>query len=241
MNFEAKLQQVKRDIANIFFELGITEKHNEKLCETSAIRSVLGLDSQEIMTVIDVVSSLALSKASLKEENVKTINDLSSYLVQNRDNWLFIDMPFVLQSSAIIRCDFDTVFSYIANYKKWPQIIPHVNQIIPEYDDGQLQSFTMHIEGINSEPSYFVKSLRYINKSLAIIDFAQPIPPDGFTCHKGGWRFQSLGKDCTRLISFHGFSLDKQTVIEKAITLIRSHIQTALKTWVHYANGEKNG
>ncbi|MEQ1977506.1 SRPBCC family protein [Xenorhabdus sp. SGI240] len=237
---EKNIRRSENDVAVILFELGITNSPKEIIDSRKDIRDELGLDSQEIITLVETISSLAISDKPLKEDNVNTVSDLINYLAANRNTWLHKDVPFILQGSTIINQNIDTVFSYISNYKNWPNILNHVSRIEPESDDGCMQSFIMHIEEFGTGQEYFVKSWRYINEEFYIIDFSQPIPPQGFKCHKGGWRFQALDDGRTRLISYHGFSLLDDTNVEDAIILIRKHIKAALTTWSRYGNGEKN-
>lgn len=237
---EKYIWRAESDVAAILFELGITGSSNEILDPKKDIRNQLGLDSQEVMTLVEIVSSLAISAKPLHEDNVNTLNDLINYLVAHRDNWLHKDVPFILQGSTVINRDIDSVFGYIKDYQRWPKILSHVSKIEPDNDDGRLQSFIMHIEELGTGQEYFVKSWRYVNEELRVIDFSQPLPPKGFRCHKGGWRFQSLGEGRTRLISYHGFSLSDDANAEDAIVLIRKHIHAALSTWARYGNGENN-
>ncbi|MCC4107180.1 SRPBCC family protein [Serratia ureilytica] len=237
---ESGVQRAVMDVANTLFELGVIESNNENIEMDNDIRQELGLDSQELMTLVDIVSSLALSAAPLDEENVTTLSDLVDYLKEHRDVWLHNDVPFVLQGSTIISQDIDTVFSYISNYQKWPEILAHVTKIEKDMDDGRLQSFIMHIEELGTKQDYFVKSWRYVNDEHRIIDFSQPLPPKGFRCHKGGWRFHPLADGRTRLISYHGFSLHDGAQADDAIALIRKHIHAALSTWARFGNGECN-
>ncbi|CDG22235.1 protein of unknown function [Xenorhabdus poinarii G6] len=237
---EKNIQRAENDIAVILFELGITNSPNERINSGKDIRDEFGLDSQEIITLVETISSLAVSAKPLQENEVNTINDLINYLAINRNTWLHKDVPFVLQGNTIINRDIDTVFTYIRDYKNWPNILNHVSRIESEKDDSCMQSFIMHIEELSTGQEYFVKSWRYINEELRIIDFSQPLPPKGFKYHKGGWRFQSLDDGKTRLISYHGFSLLDDTNVEDAIVLIRKHIKAALNTWARYGNGENN-
>lgn len=237
---EKNYRRAEGDVASVLFELGVTDSPDESVTLNKNIRDQLGLDSQEVMTLVEIVSSLAISAKPLHEDNVSTISDLIDYLVVHRDKWLFQDVPFVLQGSIIINRDIDSVFGYIRDYKRWPEILSHVSKIEPDSDDGRLQTFTMHIEELGTGQAYFVKSWRYVNEELRVIDFSQPLPPKGFECHKGGWRFQSLGEEQTRLISYHGFSLSEDANAEDAIALIRKHIHAALSTWARYGNGENN-
>lgn len=237
---ESGVQRAVMDVANTLFELGIIESNNENIAVDKDIRIELGLDSQELMTLVDIISSLGISATPLDENNVRTLSDLIDYLKENRDSWLHDDVPFVLQGSTIISQNIDTVFSYIRDYQKWPDILEHVTKIEKDMDDGRLQSFIMHIEELDTRQDYFVKSWRYVNDEHRIIDFSQPIPPKGFRCHKGGWRFQALADGRTRLISYHGFSLHDDAQVDDAITLIRKHIHAALSTWARFGNGECN-
>ncbi|ECU9164121.1 TPA: hypothetical protein G5T75_004893 [Salmonella enterica] len=237
---ESGVQRAVMDVANTLFELGIIESNNENIEVDKDIRIELGLDSQELMTLVDIISSLGISATPLDENNVRTLSDLIDYLKENRDSWLHDDVPFVLQGSTIISQNIDTVFSYIRDYQKWPDILEHVKKIEKDMDDGRLQSFIMHIEELDTRQDYFVKSWRYVNDEHRIIDFSQPIPPKGFRCHKGGWRFQALADGRTRLISYHGFSLHDDAQADDAITLIRKHIHAALSTWARFGNGECN-
>lgn len=237
---EEYIRRAEIDVAAILFELGIIDSPNERIDTKKDIRNQLELDSQEVMTLVEIISSLAISEKPLNEDEVSTLSDLINYLVAHRDSWLHKDVPFVLQGSIIINRDIDSVFGYIKDYKRWPEILNHVAKIEPDSDDGRLQSFIMHIEELGTGQEYFVKSLRYVNEELRIIDFSQPLPPKGFRCHKGGWRFQSLGEKQTRLISYHGFSLSEDANAEDAIVLIRKHIHAALSTWARYGNGENN-
>lgn len=237
---ESGVQRAVMDVANTLFELGIIESNNENIAVDKDIRIELGLDSQELMTLVDIISSLGISAMPLDENNVRTLSDLIDYLKENRDSWLHDDVPFVLQGSTIISQNIDTVFSYIRDYQKWPDILEHVKKIEKDMDDGRLQSFIMHIEELDTRQDYFVKSWRYVNDEHRIIDFSQPIPPKGFRCHKGGWRFQALADGRTRLISYHGFSLHDDAQADDAITLIRKHIHAALSTWARFGNGECN-
>ncbi|EBH0780612.1 hypothetical protein FJ875_09955 [Salmonella enterica] len=237
---ESGIQRAVMDVANTLFELGVIDSNNENFEMDKDIRQELGLDSQELMTLVDIISSLGISSKPLDEDNVKTLSDLVDYLKENRDSWLHDDVPFILQGSTVISQDIDTVFSYISDYQKWPDILDHVKKIEKDMDDGRLQSFIMHIEELGTGQDYFVKSWRYVNDEHRIIDFSQPLPPKGFRCHKGGWRFQSLADGRTRLISYHGFSLHDDTQADEAITLIRKHIHAALSTWARFGNGECN-
>ncbi|SMB45854.1 hypothetical protein SPRA44_600090 [Serratia proteamaculans] len=233
-------QRAAVDITNTLFELGVIDSTNEVITMDQDIRQQLGLDSQEVMTLVDIVSSLSISSEPLNEDDVKTLSDLVGYLENHRDAWLPTDVQFVLQGSTIISKDVETVFSYIQDYKNWPAILAHVTKIEPDMDDGRLQSFTMHIEELGTKRDYFVKSWRYVNEEHRIIDFSQPLPPKGFRCHKGGWRFQALEDGRTRLISYHGFSLQDDEAADEAIHLIRKHIHAALSTWARFGNGESN-
>lgn len=240
MFVEKNYRRAEGDVASVLFELGIIDSPDERLEPNVNIRDQLSLDSQEVMTLVEIVSSLAISSKPLNADNVSTISDLINFLFTHRDNWLHQDVPFVLQGSIIINRDIDSVFGYIRDYKRWPDILNHVSKIDPDYDDGRLQAFTMHIEELGTGQAYSVKSWRYVNKELRVIDFSQPLPPRGFECHKGGWRFQSLGEGQTRLISYHGFSLLGDADAEDAIILIRKHIHAALSTWARHGNGENN-
>lgn len=227
-----------RDAANALFELGIIETFGETFNLSDNLRDDLGLDSQEIVTIAEIASSLCIARAPLSDTVLKTTGDLIQYITANRDYWLPDDVPFVLQSSVIIYQPIETVFGYIAHYQGWPDILAHVSRIEPEYDDGRLQNFRMHINELDSDDTYFVQSWRYVNQDLKIIDLSQPLPPKNFKIHKGGWRFRTLDDNRTELISYHGFDLLDTNAAESAIELIRKHIQAALKTWSRYGNGK---
>lgn len=235
-----RIQRAAVDVTHALFELGVIDSIDERVDMNENIRDQLGLDSQELMTLVDIVSSLGISSSPLDEDNVKTLSDLVNYLSINRDDWLHVDVPFVLQGSTVISQDVETVFSYIQRYRDWPDILAHVTKIEPDRDDGRLQSFTMHITELGIKQDYFVKSWRYVNEEHRIIDFSQPLPPKGFRSHKGGWRFQALKDGSTRLISYHGFSLHDNAPADEAIILIRKHIHAALSTWARFGNGESN-
>lgn len=237
---ESGIQRAIMDVANTLFELGVIDSLNKNMEMDKDVRQELGLDSQELMTLVNIISSLGLSADPIYENNVTTLSDLVDYLKEHRDSWLHNDVPFVLQGSTIISQDIDTVFSYIRDYQKWPEVLAHVTKIEKDMDDGRLQSFIMHIEELGTKQDYFVKSWRYVNDEHRIIDFSQPLPPKGFRCHKGGWRFQPLADGRTRLISYHGFSLHDDAQADYAITLIRKHIHAALSTWARFGNGECN-
>ncbi|BEM34575.1 hypothetical protein SME36J_32110 [Serratia marcescens] len=240
MLHDCGVRRAALDVTNTLFELGVIDSNNDSVEMEQDIRQGLGLDSQELMTLVEIVSSLGLSAAPLDEDNVTTLADLVNYLAAHRDRWLHTDVPFVLQGSTIISQDIETVFSYIRDYRKWPEMLAHVTKIEEDMDDGRLQSFTMHIEELGTKQDYFVKSWRYVNDEHRIIDFSQPLPPKGFRSHKGGWRFQPLADGRTRLISYHGFSLHDDTQADEAIILIRKHIHAALSTWARLGNGECN-
>lgn len=236
MSNEISFMHSVEDVNNALFELGILDEIDQVINENSTLRDELGCDSQEITTLCEIISTLALSKASLDENKTETVKDLLNHLVDNRDPWLPSDISYVLQGSVVIDQDINTVFGYIRDHKKWPEVIKHVTKIEPIIDDSKLQSFKMHIEELDTKESYFVESWRYVNEEQYIVDFLQPIPPEGFLMHKGGWRFQSLSSNQTRLISYHGFELDKNISIEASIVLIRKHIDAALATWARYGN-----
>ena len=225
-----------RDVGNALFELGILDSTDETLRGSQTLREDLGLDSQEIIGLVVALSSLAINSNPLDEASVKTVDDLYGYLEQGRDSWLPTDVPYVLQGSITINQRVEEVISYIANYRRWPEVLDHVKAIEPEYDDGRLQSFKMHIEELSTKEGYCVQSWRYVNAEAGIIDFTQPIPPAGFRIHKGGWRFRSLDGGRTELISYHGFDLHDGASPEDSIELIRKHIQAALKTWASFGD-----
>lgn len=226
------------DVCNALFELGILESPIVVPAGTDRLRADLGLDSQEMVGIAEGLSSLATNCDPLDESTVETVNDLVAYLEKSRDMWLPTDVPYVLQGSATIKQDIETVFLYIADYRKWPDILAHVTKIEPEYDDGRMQSFKMNIEELTTKDNYFVQSWRYVNSEAGIVDFTQPKPPAGFSAHKGGWRFKSLGSNRTELISYHGFDLNEGINVDDSIALIRKHIQAALKTWANYGNNQ---
>lgn len=226
------------DIKNALFELGIIDSFDETINLEQTLRDDLGLDSQEVISLIEIVSSLISSGESFEEDNFKKVSDLVYYLASNRAPWLPIDVDYVFQGSITIEKDINTVFEYIANYEQWPEVLDHVEKIETEYNDNKFQSFKMHIREINSSDRYFVKSWRYINKENLIIDFSQPLPPKNFQIHQGGWRFRAINKNRTELISYHGFSLKKDADVEEAFILIRKHIQAALTTWSQYSINE---
>ncbi|MFK7874170.1 MAG: SRPBCC family protein [Paracoccaceae bacterium] len=227
-------------VTTALFELGIFESASEVLDLDQDLRDGLGLDSQEMVSLVEIVSSLVSSAAPLDDNDVVTVRDLVDYLTESRDAWLPQDTPYVLQGSTIINQDIDTVFDYIAKYKDWPDVLAHVALIEPEYDDGRLQTFKMHIEELGTKEPYFVQSWRYVNEELKIVDFTQPKPPVGFRVHKGGWRFVSKGAGKTELVSYHGFDLEDGKDPEQAIVLIRKHIQAALRTWAKFGNSAEN-
>ncbi len=235
---KSKNARALMDVGNTLFELGILETPTRLPVGSHALRDDLGLDSQEMVGLVVGLSSLATNCDPLDEAAVKTVNDLVAYLENSRDVWLPTDVSYVLQGSATVDQGIETVYSYIADYRKWPEVLAHVTKIEPEYDDERFQSFKMHIEELTTKDSYFVQSWRYVNSEAGIIDFTQPRPPAGFRVHKGGWRFKALGPNQTELISYHGFDLDEGVNVEDAITLIRKHIQAALKTWVSYGNNQ---
>lgn len=224
------------DIRNILFELGIIDGFEKNPPSHKNLRDDLGLDSQELVSLVADVSSLAVCHLPLHEENLTYINDLIKYLNVGRDTWLPTDVQYVLQGSAVINQDIDTVFSYISNYDKWPEILQHVKKIETEFEDGRHQCFTMHIEELTSHDDYYVKTWRYVNQEVKIIDFTQVKPPAGFRLHKGGWRFIPLESNQTMLVSYHGFDLENETDVEDSIKLIRRHIQAALRVWTRYGN-----
>ncbi|EJB0230102.1 SRPBCC family protein [Vibrio cholerae] len=223
------------DVKNALFELGILESPEDIVDLEQTLRDGLGLDSQEVISLIEIVSSLIMSGDPLDDDAFDTVCDLVCYLASNRAPWLPGNVPYVIQGSIIIDKDVDTVFGYIYNYKIWPDVLNHVTKIEPEYDDGKFQNFKMHIEELGTKQNYFVESNRYVNKENLIIDFTQPLPPAGFKLHFGGWRFRTIDENRTELISYHGFSLKEGADIEGAFSLIRKHIQAALNTWSRHS------
>lgn len=238
-----ELQQIEvaaQDIKNALFELGILESFNDSLNLEQTLRDDLGLDSQEVVSLIEIVSSLIISDTPIDDEDFKTVSDLVSYLASNRTTWLPTETDYVMQDSVVIEQDINTVFGYIANYEKWPEVLDHVAKIETDYNDHKFQSFKMHIDELGSNERYFVQSWRYVNKERLIIDFSQPLPPKHFLIHQGGWRFKSIAPNKTELISYHGFSLKEGADIETAFILIRKHIQAALKTWSQHSIKESS-
>lgn len=237
---EKNIRCAENDIFNILFELGLINSIEDKLDTTQNIYNSLGLDSQEIATLATRISSLAIFSKSIEVSDIKNLNDIIIYLAVHRDHWLHKDVPFTMQDSIILNNDFATVFSLINEYQRWPEILNHILKVEKNINVGRLQNFIMQIEDSTTGKTYFVETCRYVDEISFTIDFSQTIPPQGFKCHKGGWRFQSLGKNRTRLITFHGFSLLPDESVEKAILLIRKHIKAALTTWSHYGIGGKN-
>ncbi|QHM73998.1 hypothetical protein [Mixta intestinalis] len=235
-NFDLNL--AKKDITNLFFELGLIQSVTDNINPSDSLRKKYDLDSQELMTLLDLVSSLAINHSPLQEEEVITVDDLIRFLAVNRDDWLFNDVPYIMQGSVLLNKDVETVYSYIKDYRNWPGIINHVIKIDSEYDDGRLQTFSMYIDEFGSGKEYHVKSMRYLNSQAGIIDFAQPLPPEGFRCHKGGWRFISGNDNQTRLVSYHGFSLNKGVDPEGPLAMIRKHMNVALSTWARHSSGD---
>ncbi|GBQ09298.1 SRPBCC family protein [Swaminathania salitolerans] len=230
------LHRSASDVTNVLFELGVLDDAFRQPDLKANLRDDLGCDSQEVVSACELVSALALSAPPLDDADVETVEDLVGYLSAARDPWLPENEPFVMQGSIVIDQDIETVFGYIRDYRIWPDVLGHVTRIEPETDDGTLQSFRMHIAELGTETEYFVQSWRYVNAQHRIIDFLQPRPPEGFTVHKGGWRFEAIGRGKTRLISFHGFQLDDKTSAEDSVALIRKHINAALNTWARRGN-----
>jgi len=224
------------DVRNALFEIGVIDSPTAMLQPCDELRYTLGVDSQELVSLSLSLSWLASNGTRINEAEVRTVADLVEYVAVNRDVWLPTDVPYVLQGSTTINKNIEWVKSCIADYRKWPEILAHVKKIEPEYDDGGFQTFKMHIEEINTKENYFVQSWRYMNLDAGIIDFTQPKPPSGFKVHKGGWRFKAKDANKTELISYHGFDLNEEANIEDSIALIRTHINTALKTWKEYGN-----
>ncbi|PMP42494.1 SRPBCC family protein [Vibrio splendidus] len=231
---EINTKTAMNDVKNALFELGILESLEDIINLEDTLRDGLGLDSQEVISLIEIVSSLIVS-GDQSEDDFDTVCDLVCYLASKRASWLPDNVPYVLQGSVVIDKDVDTVFEYISDYRSWPDVLNHVTKIEPEYDDGKFQDFKMHIEELGTNQNYFVRSNRYVNKENLIIDFTQPLPPKGFKVHFGGWRFRSVDEKRTELISYHGFSLEDKADIEESISLIRKHIQAALNTWSRYS------
>lgn len=227
------------DVRNVLFELGIIDGVEDIPPLNKNLRDDLGLDSQELVSVAVELSSLSVCHQPLHEADMTSVNDLVVYLEQGRDVWLPTDTQYVLQGAVIINQNIETVFSYISNYVKWPEVLQHVTKIESEFDDGRLQSFKMHIKELTSNEEYFVRSWRYVNAQVKIIDFTQVKPPIGFRLHKGGWRFIAVGPNQTKLVSYHGFDLESGTDVEDSIKLIRKHIQTALRVWVRYGDSHE--
>ena len=227
-------QVAENDVTNALFELGIIETPTEVLDLELSLRDGIGLDSQEVVSLVEIVSSLILVDDRPDENDFETVYDLVCYLAANRAPWLPAELPYIHQGSIVIEQDIDTVFDYISKYQKWPEVLSHVTKIETDYDDNKMQSFKMHIEELGSKQNYHVQSWRYVNKERGIIDFSQPLPPKGFTTHQGGWRFRALDTQRTQLISYHGFSLQEGADIEAAFVLIRKHIQAALNTWARH-------
>ena len=223
-----------RDVANLLYELGIVDSPLEPLDPATPLREGLDLDSQEMVSLVELASSLSVSCAPLDEDAVETIHDLVLHLATHRDPWLPEHVPFVMQGSIVIRQNVDTVFAYIADYPKRADRLPSVTRIEPEFDGGRMQIFSMHIEEPDSGAGSSVRSCRYVNEPLGIVDFAQLSPPAGFRVHEGGWRFKTLGNGSTELITYRGFDLDDMDRAESAITLVRQEIQSALNAWAHH-------
>ena len=178
-----KTEIAVKDIKNALYELGILESFEDSLDLEQTLRDDLGLDSQEIVSLIEIVTSLIISGEPLDDENLKTVSDLVCYLASNRATWLPTETSYVMQNSIIIEQDIDTVFDYIADYEKWPNVLDHVAKIETEYNDQKFQSFKMHIDELGSNENYYVQSWRYVNKNQFIIDFSQPRPPKNFLVH----------------------------------------------------------
>jgi len=229
------------DVTTALFELGVLDSVSEDIDLEKTLRNDLGLDSQEMVSLVDIAQSLASSRDPVDEGAFETVQDVVSYLAINRASWLPTDVPFVLQGATVINQSLETVFGYIANYRVWPEILDHVTKVETDYDDGKHQSFKMHIEELGTKRNYYVQSWRYVNYDSLIVDFSQPKPPKGFAVHKGGWRFRVLGSDRTELISYHGFSLEEGADADGSLELIRKHIHAALKTWARHGNGCADG
>ncbi|AZE50409.1 hypothetical protein C4K04_4754 [Pseudomonas chlororaphis] len=233
---EAETSRAHKDIINVLFELGILSSPDDYLDPEKSLRDDLGLDSQELISLVVSISALANNAAPLKEQHVASVQDCIKYLERNRDLWLPNDVDYVLQGSVRINQDMQTVFNYIADYKAWPEVLAHVTRIEPDIDDGRVQSFKMHIAELTTGEEYYVQSSRLVDSEKLTIDFLQPKPPAGFRVHKGGWRFNKIGPKETELVSFHGFSLDENTEADCGIGLIQKHIQAALRTWAAHGN-----
>lgn len=233
-----KTEIAVKDIKNALFELGILESFDDTLELEQTLRDDLGLDSQEVVSLIEIISSLITSGEPINDENFKTVSDLVGYLASNRATWLSTETDYVMQDSVVIEQDIHTVFGYIFNYEKWPEVLDHVAKIETDYNDNKFQSFKMHIDELGSNEHYYVQSWRYVNKEQFIIDFSQPLPPKSFLIHQGGWRFRTIAPNKTELISYHSFSLKEGADIETAFILIRKHIQAALKTWSQHSMKE---
>ncbi|MGB9037861.1 MAG: hypothetical protein WCC23_05005, partial [Acinetobacter calcoaceticus] len=68
------------DIKNALFELGIIDSFDETINLEQTLRDDLGLDSQEVISLIEIVSSLISSGESFEEDNFKKVSDLVYYL-----------------------------------------------------------------------------------------------------------------------------------------------------------------
>lgn len=242
MNELQKKEVAVKDIKNALFELGILESFQETLDLEDTLRDGLGLDSQEIGSLIEIISSLIISEKEIKDHDFEKVLDLVEYLASNRRPWLPTKTNHVMQDSIVIDQDINTIFNYIENHEKWPEVLDHVVKIETDYNDHRFQSFKMYIDELGSNEQYFVQSWRYINKEQYIIDFSQPLAPKSFLIHQGGWRFKMITSNKTELISYHGFTLKEDADAEAAFILIRKHIQAALKTWSEYSmKGSNNG
>jgi hypothetical protein len=225
------------DVANILYELGVFARPDDELDLHATFREDLGLDSQELVTLAEVVSSLSVGSAPVVEERLIVVADAVTRLDSCRDPWLPADPSFVLQGATIVAEPVETTFAAIADYARWPQILKHVTRIEPDRDIGQFQSFRMYLEEPMTGERSSVRSWRYVNAVERIIDFAQPDPPVGFRMHCGGWPFRRIDRGHTELISFHAFEVLPDHEPDEAVSLIRKHIHAALSTWS--AQGEQ--
>lgn len=150
--------------------------------------------------------------------NINTLEEASDFIkkfiAQNADNEMqsiksFVEKPdpaFIrFKSKYIVPFKRDEVFQIFSNVAKWPEILPHCNQVEIIYDDTDNQEFIMHIKTNQINEQF--RSIRKCNKETFNISYFQPVPPPILRAHSGNWQFNKV-KEGTEVVSEHSIYVD---------------------------------
>jgi ribosome-associated toxin RatA of RatAB toxin-antitoxin module len=103
--------------------------------------------------------------------------------------------------SAVIPASADKVYQAILRVQEWPNLLPHIQSIEIQYDDGQYQEFFMTVQSESDGTPLRVRSVRNCRQDE--IEFFQPVPPRYLEHHGGIWRFHRETESTTRVEVTH--------------------------------------